>query len=75
MKRQLNAVQKDPIVSHRAQLTTECPCPSGALLQICNAVALHFPQPPHLQWGSSDAGGEESKSLGYVVGFRASIHL
>lgn len=30
MKRQLNAVQKDLIVSHRAQLTTQCPCPSGA---------------------------------------------
>lgn len=39
MKRQLNAVQKDPIVSHRALLTTECPCLSGALLQ--SAMQLH----------------------------------
>lgn len=30
MKRQLNVVQKDPIVSHGAQLTTEYYCPSEA---------------------------------------------
>lgn len=39
MKRQLNAVQKDPIVSHRAQLTTECPCPSGA--SFTSALKFH----------------------------------
>lgn len=30
MKRQLNVVQKDLIVSHRAVPTADCPCPSGA---------------------------------------------
>lgn len=74
MKRQLNEVQKDPTVSHRAQLTTECPCPSGA--SFTSALKFHcFPHPPHMQWGSSDAGKEQSKSLGDVVGFQASIHL
>lgn len=74
MKRQLNEVQKDPTVSHRAQLTTVFLSFWG-LLYICLEVSLCFPQPPHMQWGSSDAGEEQGKSLGDVVGFRASIHF
>lgn len=57
INRQLNAVQKDPLVSHSTQLTTKSPCPSGA---ICTEVSVCFPQLPHLQQGSSDAGREQS---------------
>lgn len=45
------------------------------LLFICLEVLLYFPQPPHLQQGSSAAGREKSKSLRCVVRFRASVHL
>lgn len=67
-------MQKDPTVSHRAQLITVFLSFWG-LLYICLEVSLCFPQPPHTQWGSSDAGKEQSKSLGDVVGFRTSIHF